>query len=118
MAWQLKIMKEKLDLLPGSLDLLVLHTLACMGPMHGYGLARRIEQAGANTLILNQGTIYAALVRLVQSKWIDAEWGTSENNRRARFYSITSRGRRRLADETETWQRMADVVQRVLTASP
>jgi PadR family transcriptional regulator, regulatory protein PadR len=107
-------MKGKLDLLPGSLDLLVLHTLASIGPMHGYGIARRIEQVGANTLILNQGTIYAALVRLLQAKWIEAEWGVSENNRRARYYSITARGRRRLNAETEAWQRMADVVQRVL----
>ena len=110
-------MKAKLDLLPGSLDLLVLHTLASMGPMHGYGIARRIEQVGADTLILNQGTIYAALVRLLQRKWIEAEWGTSENNRRARYYSITARGRRQLASETETWQRMADLVKRVLDAA-
>ena len=110
-------MKEKLDLLPGSLDLLVLHTLSSMGPMHGYGIARRIEQVGGDRLILNQGTIYAALVRLLQSKWIEAEWGTSENNRKARYYSITASGRRQLADETESWQRMADVVPRVLKAA-
>jgi PadR family transcriptional regulator PadR len=110
-------MKEKLDILPGSLDLLVLHTLASIGPMHGYGIARRIEQVGANTLILNQGTIYASLVRLIQGKWIDAAWGVSENNRKAKFYSITTRGRQRLAAETEAWQRMADVVHRVLSAS-
>jgi PadR family transcriptional regulator PadR len=109
-------MKDKLDILPGSLDLLVLHTLASMGRMHGYGIARRIEQVGADALMLNQGTIYAALVRLVQGGWIDAEWGTSENNRKARYYSITSRGRRRLSDETESWQRMANVVHRVLSA--
>ncbi|HEY5227452.1 MAG TPA: PadR family transcriptional regulator [Opitutaceae bacterium] len=108
---------EKLDLLPGSLDLLVLHTLASMGPMHGYGIARRIEQVGSNALVLNQGTIYAALVRLLQGKWIEAEWGTSDNNRKARYYSITSRGRQRLAEETESWQRMADVVRRVLSAA-
>ncbi len=111
-------MKEKLDLLPGSLDLLVLHTLATMGSMHGYGIARRIEQVGANTLILNQGTIYAALVRLLQGKLIDAEWGVSLNGRRAKYYSITVRGRRQLADETDAWQRMADVVRRVLSAAP
>ena len=110
-------MKEKLDLLPGSLDLLVLHTLASMGPMHGYGIARRIEQVGGDQLILNQGTIYAALVRLLQSKWIEAEWGTSENNRKARYYSITGSGRRQLADEAESWQRMAGVVQRILKAA-
>ena len=108
---------DKLDLLPGSLDLLVLHTLASMGPMHGYGIARRIEHVGSNALVLNQGTIYAALVRLLQGKWIDAEWGTSDNNRKARYYSITSRGRQRLTEETESWQRMADVVRRVLSAA-
>jgi transcriptional regulator len=85
--------------------------------MHGYGIARRIEQVGADTLILNQGTIYAALVRLVQKKWIEAEWGTSENNRKARYYAITARGKRQLTSETETWQRMADVVKRVLDAA-
>jgi len=107
---------EKLDLLQGTLDLLVLRTLAGMGPMHGYGIARRIEQAGADALILNQGTIYAALVRLQQGKWIDAEWGTSDNNRKAKFYAITARGRKRLAAETENWQRMATLVDRILTA--
>jgi PadR family transcriptional regulator PadR len=108
---------DKLDLLPGSLDLLVLHTLATMGPMHGYGIARRIEQVGSNALVLNQGTIYAALVRLLQGKWISAEWGTSDNNRKARYYSITARGRERLTDEKASWQRMADVVQRILSAA-
>ena len=108
--------KDKLDLLPGSLDLLVLHTLEHMGPMHGYGIARRIEQVGADALLLNQGTIYAALVRLQQSKWINAEWGTSDNNRKAKFYQITTPGRRRLVAETENWQRVASVVSRILTA--
>lgn len=106
----------KLDLLQGTLDLLVLQTLATLGPMHGYGIARRIEQVSANALILNQGTIYAALVRLQQSCWIDAEWSTSDNNRKAKYYSLTSSGRRHLASETKNWERMADVVQRVLTA--
>jgi transcriptional regulator len=82
--------------------------------MHGYGIARRIEQAAAEGLILNQGTIYAALVRLQQGKWIDAEWGASDNNRRAKFYSLTPRGRRRLEVETENWQRTAAMVGRVL----
>jgi PadR family transcriptional regulator PadR len=109
--------KEKLDLLQGTLDLLVLQTLATMGPMHGYGIARRIEQVGADALILNQGTIYAALVRLQQGKWIDAEWGTSESNRKAKYYEITTRGRRRLIEETENWQRVSNVVQRILTAT-
>ncbi len=107
---------EKLDLLQGTLDLLVLQTLAAMGPMHGYGIARRIEQVGAGALILNQGTIYAALVRLQQGKWIAAEWGTSDNNRKAKFYAITARGRKRLAAETENWQRMSTVVMRILDA--
>jgi PadR family transcriptional regulator PadR len=109
--------KEKLDLLQGTLDLLVLQTLATMGRMHGYGIARRIEQVGGDAVMLNQGTIYAALVRLQQGKWIEAEWGTSESNRKAKYYEITSRGRRRLIDETENWQRVSNVVQRILTAS-
>ena len=108
--------KEKLDLLQGTLDLLVLRTLAGVGPMHGYGLARRIEQVGADALILNQGTIYAALVRLQQGRWIEAEWGTSDHNRRAKYYAITERGRRRLASETANWQRMSTVVGRILAA--
>jgi PadR family transcriptional regulator, regulatory protein PadR len=107
---------EKLDLLQGTLDLLVLQTLASMGPMHGYGIARRIEQVGADALMLNQGTIYAALVRLQQGKWIDAEWGTSDNNRKAKFYQITTRGRRRLEAETANWQRVSGVVHRILAA--
>ena len=109
--------KEKLDLLQGTLDLLVLQTLATMGAMHGYGIARRIEQVGADALILNQGTIYAALVRLQQGKWIDAEWGTSDSNRKAKYYEITSRGRKRLLAETENWQRISGVVHRILGAS-
>ncbi len=107
---------EKLALLQGTLDLLVLQTLASMGPMHGYGIARRIEQVGADALMLNQGTIYAALVRLQQGKWIDAEWGTSDNNRKAKFYQITARGRCRLEAETANWQRMSSVVHRILAA--
>jgi len=107
---------EKLDFRQGTLDLLVLRTLDSMGAMHGYGIARRIEQVGADALALNQGTIYAALVRLQQGKWIAAEWGASENNRKAKFYSITARGRKRLAAETETWNRMTNVVQRILSA--
>jgi PadR family transcriptional regulator, regulatory protein PadR len=110
--------KEKLDLLQGTLDLLVLQTLTAMGAMHGYGIARRIEQVSADALELNQGTIYASLVRLQQGKWIDAEWGESENNRKAKFYAITARGRKRLAAETESWNRMTDVVQRILEAGP
>ncbi len=108
--------KDKLDLLQGTLDLLVLQTLSTMGAMHGYGIARRIEQIGDDALMLNQGTIYAALVRLQQAKWIDAEWGTSDNNRKAKYYQITTRGRRQLASETENWLRVSNVVQRILNA--
>jgi transcriptional regulator len=107
---------EKLDFLQGTLDLLVLQTLASMGPLHGYGIARRIEQVGADTLCLNQGTIYASLVRLQQGRFIEAEWGMSDHNRKAKYYRLTERGRRRLTAETETWQRVANVVQRILTA--
>jgi PadR family transcriptional regulator PadR len=108
--------KEKLNLLPGSLDLLVLQTLATMGPMHGYGIARRIEEVGADALHLNQGTIYAGLVRLQQGKWIEAEWGVSDKNRKAKYYRLTARGRQRLVSETENWQRVSNVVERILRA--
>src|SRR5215472_9952288 len=89
----------------GTLDLMVLKTLHSMGPLHGYGIARRIEQAAEGSLALNQGTIYPALLRLEQRGWIASEWGVSENNRRARFYSITRAGRKGLAAETESWSR-------------
>lgn len=108
---------KKLDLLQGTLDVLVLKTLETMGPMHGYGVARRIERVSGQQVMLNQGTIYAALVRLQQKSWIAARWGTSESNRKAKFYSITRRGRRQLAKQTEDWNRLADVMSRVLTAS-
>ena len=98
---------DKLDLLQGTLDLMVLRTLAALGPMHGYGLARRIEQASGNALLLNQGTIYAALVRLQQRGWIAAEWGTSDANRKAKFYSLTKRGLRALEAETTSWTRLS-----------
>ena len=98
----------------GTLDLLVLNTLASMGPLHGFGIARRIEQAAAGALALNQGTIYPALLRLEQKGWIKSAWGTSENNRRARFYSITASGRRQLASETELWARTVSIVNRLL----
>jgi transcriptional regulator len=106
--------ESKLDLLQGTLDLMVLQTLAAMGSLHGYGIARRIEQVSEDAVLLNQGAIYASLVRLVQRGWIDAEWGTSENNRRARFYSITRDGRRQLAADAKYWQRLSDVMGRVL----
>lgn len=105
---------SKLDLLQGTLDLMVLQTLSVMGVMHGYGIARRIEQVSGDEVLLNQGTIYASLVRLVQRGWITAEWGTSENNRRARFYSITGDGRRQLAEDTKYWRRLSGVMSRML----
>ena len=98
----------------GTLDLMVLNTLASMGPLHGFGIARRIEQAAAGALTLNQGTIYPALLRLEQKGWIKSAWGTSKNNRRARFYSITASGRRQLASETELWARTVSIVNRLL----
>jgi PadR family transcriptional regulator PadR len=104
---------QKLDLLQGTLDLMVLRTLDTLGPLHGYGIARRIEQASGDAVVLNQGTIYAALVRLQQRKWISAEWGTSELNRRAKFYTITACGRRALKEETSSWQRLSDVMGRI-----
>ena len=109
--------ESKLDLLQGTLDLMVLQTLAAMGALHGYGIARRIEQVSGNTILLNQGTIYASLVRLQQRGWIAGKWGTSDNNRRAKYYSITRSGRRQLADETAYWKRLAGVMARVLGAT-
>lgn len=106
---------KKLDLMQGTLDVMVLQTLSTMGPMHGYGLARRIEQTSNNQVLLNQGTIYASLVRLQQRGWIAAEWGTSEQNRKAKFYSITPPGARQLAVEVERWGRLSDVMTRMLT---
>jgi PadR family transcriptional regulator PadR len=110
--------ESKLDLLQGTLDLMVLQTLAAMGPQHGYGIARRIEQTSADEVLLNQGTIYASLVRLQQHGWIAAEWGTSDNNRKAKFYSITQSGRDQLAKDAAYWQRLADVMGRVLAMPP
>jgi PadR family transcriptional regulator PadR len=107
----------RLDLLKGTLDLLVLRTLAAMGPLHGYGLARRIEQSSGDEVLLNQGTIYASLVRLQQRRWIVAKWGSSDNNRRAKYYSITRLGRKQLAAETSYWQRLTAVIGRVLAPS-
>ena len=104
----------KLDLLQGTLDLMVLQTLTTMGEMHGYGIARRIEQASGDEVLLNQGTIYAALVRLQQRGWISAGWGTSDNNRKAKFYAITARGRKQLAADTAYWERLSSVMGRVL----
>jgi len=106
------------DVMQGTLDLMVLKTLDAMGPMHGYGIARRIEQLSEEALQLNQGTIYLCLIRLVQKRWIKAEWGASENNRKARFYSITARGRKQLAAEAQNWERISGVIGRLLNLSP
>lgn len=109
---------SKLDLLQGTLDVMVLQTLAMLGPQHGYGIARRIEQVSGHQVLLNQGTIYASLVRLQQRAWIAAKWGTSDNNRKAKFYSITNRGRARLNDDMAYWRRLSDVMERVLAITP
>src|SRR5262245_45416812 len=106
--------ESKLDILQGTLDVMVLQTLAAMGSLHGYGIARRIEQVSGDAVLLNQGTIYASLVRLQQKGWISAEWGTSDNNRKAKFYSITKRGRRQLSEDAAYWHRLAGVMRRVL----
>ena len=105
---------SKLDLLQGTLDLMVLQTLDVLGPLHGYGLARRIEQLGGDGVLLNQGTIYASLVRLQQRGWIAAEWGVSDTNRKAKFYSITKKGLKQLQRETEDWERISGVIHRLL----
>lgn len=102
----------------GTLDLMVLKTLDSMGPLHGYGIARRIEQAAQGSLALNQGTIYPALVRLEQKGWIDSDWGLSDNNRRARFYTITKPGKKQLAVEADAWARTVAIVNRLLEDQP
>jgi PadR family transcriptional regulator PadR len=102
------------EILQGTLDLMVLKTLDAMGSMHGYGIARRIEQLSEDALRVNQGTVYLCLARLMRKKWIKAEWGTSENNRKARFYSISTSGRKQLAAETQNWERVAGVIGRLL----
>ena len=107
--------QNKHEVLPGTLNLLVLKTLASMGPLHGYGIARRIEQVSGDRLELNQGTIYPALLKLEQLGWIRAKWSVSENNRRAKFYSLTSAGQKRLLAEEEEWNRTAAIVTRFLT---
>ncbi len=109
--------ESKLDILKGTLDLMVLQTLDTMGAMHGYGLARRIEQVSEDAVLLNQGTIYASLVRLQQRGWISAAWGVSENNRRAKFYAITRAGKRQMKENKSQWERLAAVMGRVLAAA-
>ena len=106
--------ENKSDVLQGTLDLMVLKTLESMGPLHGYGIARRIEQVSDETLSLNQGTIYPALLRLQQRGWIKAEWGISENNRRAKYYSLSRTGRKQIEAETENWERIATTMERFL----
>ena len=106
--------QQKSEILQGTLDLMVLKTLDAMGSMHGYGIARRIEQISAEALAVNQGTIYLCLIRLVQKKWISATWGVSENNRKAKFYAITKAGRKQLLSETANWARISGVIGRLL----
>jgi len=110
-------MPPKAEVLQGTLDLLVLKTLETMGPMHGFGIAQRIQQVSEDVLRLNQGTLYPALLRLEQRGWISSRWGISENNRSAKFYSLTRTGRRQLRDEAAGWNQMAAVINRVLKAS-
>ena len=105
---------DRLDVLQGTLDLLVLKTLAAMGPLHGYGIARRIEQVSGDLLALNQGTLYPALLRLEQQEWISSDWGVSENNRRARFYKLTRKGAQRLEVEVDRWQRVSAAVNAIV----
>jgi PadR family transcriptional regulator PadR len=109
--------ESKSDVLQGTLDLMVLKTLQSMGPLHGYGIARRIEQVSGNALSLNQGTIYPALLRLQQRGWIKAEWGASETNRRAKFYSLSRIGRKQIEEQTENWERVAATMARFLAPS-
>lgn len=106
---------DRTDVLQGMLDMMVLQTLDSMGPQHGYGIARRIEQVSEDLLKLNEGTVYTSLMRLLQQGWISASWGTSENNRRARFYAITKNGRKQLAAESEKWDRLSGVIARLRT---
>jgi PadR family transcriptional regulator PadR len=105
---------DRSEILQGTLDLMVLKTLEAMGPLHGYGIARRIEQISEDALQINQGTIYASLVRLMQKGWISGAWGTSDNNRKAKFYSITKAGRKQLNTEAQNWKRISTVIGRVL----
>ena len=105
---------KRSEVLQGTLDLMILKTLDVMGPLHGYGIARRIEQLSQDVLQLNEGTVYTSLLRLYQQGWISSDWGASENNRKAKFYSITKAGRKQLAEETENWERISGVIGRVL----
>jgi PadR family transcriptional regulator, regulatory protein PadR len=111
-------MSPQLEMFKGTLDLMVLRTLQAMGAMHGFGIARRIEQVSADAILLNQGTIYASLVRLQQRGSIRGQWGISDNNRKAKFYSITKPGSKRLAEAAENWEHMAVVMARFFAAEP
>jgi transcriptional regulator len=113
-----KTSSDKAEVLQGTLILLVLRTLEAIGPMHGYGIARRIEQISRDVLQLNQGTLYPALLRMEQEGWVSCKWGVSEKNRKARFYSITASGRKRLARETADWKRMSSTIDRFLVFDP
>ncbi len=106
--------KAKTDVLQGTLDLMVLKTLDAMGPMHGYGIARRLEQVSEDLLQLNQGTLYPALLRLEQKGWINSSWGVSDNNRKARFYTMTRSGRKQLTIEARNWERISAVIGKLL----
>jgi transcriptional regulator len=108
----------KSEILQGTLDLMVLKALEALGPQHGYGIARRIEQVSEDLLSVNEGTVYASLLRLLQKRWISAKWGTSENNRKAKFYSITRAGRKQLAAEVDSWERISGVIDRMLQLPP
>jgi transcriptional regulator len=110
--------QKKSEVLQGTLDLMILKTLHALGPRHGFGIARRIEQVSRDVLQLNEGTVYTSLLRMQQQGWISAEWGTSENNRKAKFYSITKRGVKQLEQETENWERISGVIGRVLRVDP
>ena len=106
--------QAKSEILQGTLDMMVLKTLDAMGPLHGYGIARRIEQISEEALQVNQGTVYLCLIRLVQKKWITASWGTSDNHRKAKFYAISRAGRKQLAAEAQNWERVSGVIGRLL----
>jgi len=108
----------KSEVLQGTLDLMILKTLHAMGPLHGFGIARRIEQISRDIFQLNEGTIYTSLLRMQQQRWIAAQWGASENNRKAKFYSITKRGEKQLELETENWERVSGVIGRLLRLEP
>lgn len=112
-----RMSSPKSEVLQGTLDLLVLKTLDSMGAMHGFGIAQRIQQVSENLLQLNQGTLYPALLRLDQRGWISSKWGTSENNRRAKYYSLTRAGRKQLEEEADSWVRMSAMINRVLKAT-